>query len=86
METEILMLPNIISQKKSIIPPHLSKNSNYVILVYFKFELVNSLYILLILISLSNYPLYKKSEVVFINFYILLASMNPPFCSIKSRN
>ena len=60
MENEILILSILINQKKSIIPPYLSKNSNYVILVYFKFELVNSLYILLILISLSNYTLYKS--------------------------
>ena len=60
MEKEILILPILINQKKSIIPPYLSKNLNYVILVYFKFELVNSLYILLILISLSNYTLYKS--------------------------
>lgn len=63
MENEILILSILINQKKSIIPPYLSGNSNYVIyviLVYFKFELVNSLYILLILISLSNYTLYKS--------------------------
>ena len=60
MENEILILSILINQKKSIIPPYLSKNLNYVILVYFKFELVNSLYTLLILISLSNYTLYKS--------------------------
>jgi len=60
MDNEILMLSNVISQKKSIIPPYFSGNSNYAILVYFEFELVNSLYILLILISLSNYTLYKS--------------------------